>query len=250
MLQTSYRSTDAAPTNKVEMLNEYCSNEVVPSETMAHPIECDPKENPFNVLYVRTGDIPSGDTKMMYDLGLTHVAVSGQLAAGNVIGDLWVTYEVELKKPLIASNVTSSSLAGSLDVTGTMTGNTLFSGTKTQFGTMTISSTGNAFYLPKGSVGTWLVCVHLKPTTNFTAVSWAVPTFADCTGGIAINASGDTIYSSTVAGTSPTAADCFIVFAIRVTSPTVQPYVTLATPTLGGTVSDTTVLVTPFSARF
>lgn len=106
MLQTSYRSNDTAPSNKVELLNEFWSNEVVPTEPMAHPIECDPKENPFNVQYVRSGAVPSGDTSLMYDLGVTHVAVSGCQVDGKVLGDLWVTYEIELKKPLVASNST------------------------------------------------------------------------------------------------------------------------------------------------
>ena len=47
----------------------------------------------------------------MYDLGVTHVAVSGQQANDVVLGDLWVTYEVELKKPILYSNVTSPGVA-------------------------------------------------------------------------------------------------------------------------------------------
>lgn len=42
MMQTSYRSTDSPPSSKAELLNEYWSGEAVPSETFAHPIECDP----------------------------------------------------------------------------------------------------------------------------------------------------------------------------------------------------------------
>lgn len=110
MMQTSYRATDTSPSSKLEMLNEYWSCESVPSETMAHPIECNPKENPFNVQYVRTGSVPVGDSKLLYDLGITTVAVSGQATGGTVLGDLWVTYDVELKKPLLKSNVTTDTL--------------------------------------------------------------------------------------------------------------------------------------------
>lgn len=105
MLQTSYRATDTTPTTKVELLNEYWSTEVVPSETVAHPIECNPSENPFNVQYIRgTDTIPTGDSLLMYDLGRTYVATSGQQTDGIVLGDLWVTYEIELKKPVLYSN--------------------------------------------------------------------------------------------------------------------------------------------------
>lgn len=105
MMQTSYRASDEAPIDKVEMMNEFWASESVPSETFIHPLECDPKENPFNVHYIRNDAPPVADSLMMYDLGRTYIATNGQLAAGNVLGDLWVTYEVELKKPLIRSNV-------------------------------------------------------------------------------------------------------------------------------------------------
>lgn len=107
MMQTSYRSNDTAPSSKSELLNEYWSGEAVPSETFAHPIECNPAENPFNVQYVRRTGVPTGDNQLFYDLGVTHVATQGQLQSGNVLGDIWVTYEVELKKPIVASNVTA-----------------------------------------------------------------------------------------------------------------------------------------------
>lgn len=111
MLQTSYRSNDSPPSNKAELLNEYWSGESVPADTFAHPIECNPAENPFNVQYVRSGDVPPGDNQLFYDLGVTHLCTQGQLAANNNLGDLWVTYEVELKKPIVASNVTSDTLS-------------------------------------------------------------------------------------------------------------------------------------------
>lgn len=105
MFQTTYRSSDSVPTSKIEMLNEYCANETVPSESLAHPIECDPKENPFQVMYVRGQNPPTGDSVLLYDLGVTHIATSGQQVSGKVLGDVWVTYEVEFKKPVVTSNV-------------------------------------------------------------------------------------------------------------------------------------------------
>jgi hypothetical protein len=108
MLQTSYRATDAPPDSKRELLNEYWSTETSPAETTCHPIECNPSENPFNIQYVRQTDVPSGDNLLLYDLGRTYVATSGQQADGVTLGDLWVTYEVELKKPVLYSNVTVS----------------------------------------------------------------------------------------------------------------------------------------------
>jgi len=95
MMQTTYRATESAPLDKLEMLNEYWSSEGAPNTSFVHPVECNPRENPFEVHYVRTGT-PS-DNLLWYDLGTTYIATQGMLADDNVIGDLWVTYEVELK---------------------------------------------------------------------------------------------------------------------------------------------------------
>lgn len=110
MMQTSYRASDTPPMNKLEMLNEYCASESVPSEQFVHPIECDPKENPFMVHYIRNTVPPVGEPLMSYDLGKTFIATQGQLADDNVLGDLWITYEVELKKPLLTSAVVYSDI--------------------------------------------------------------------------------------------------------------------------------------------
>lgn len=143
MMQTSYRSTDSPPSNKAELLNEYWSGEAVPSETFAHPIECDPKENPFNVQYVRTGAVPDGDSSLIYDLGVTHVCTQGQLAANNTLGDIWVTYEVELKKPVVTSNVTTRTKVGMLTAYAPSFTTGLLSGTRSTRGNLSLTASSN-----------------------------------------------------------------------------------------------------------
>lgn len=166
MLQTSYRATDVPPTSKVEMLNEYCSNEVVPSDTMAHPIECDPKENPFNVQYVRTSAIPAGESTLLYDLGQTHLAVSGCQTDGNTIGDLWVTYEVELRKPLVASNVTTSVYSGfGQAISPSLPSNVFGTTIATCTGSLPATLLGQTIVFPKGYVGKYLVTAYVGGNT-------------------------------------------------------------------------------------
>lgn len=165
MMQTSYRANDTAPISKSELLNEYWSGEAVPSETFAHPIECNPAENPFNVQYVRRGDIPSGDNQLFYDLGVTHVCTQGQLADGNNLGDVWVTYEVELKKPIVASNVTAmtTSYAGKAE-TPLATIASLFGGLQRQYGSMSIRGVGNSLVWDYPSSGTYILSISLTGT--------------------------------------------------------------------------------------
>lgn len=105
MLQTTYRATDASPSTKVEMMNEYWAVEGVPSTDIVHGLECDPKENPFSVHYVRSAGVGATDNLLMYDLGKTFLATQGQTTNGVVLGDLWATYEIELIKPVITDSL-------------------------------------------------------------------------------------------------------------------------------------------------
>lgn len=183
MFQTSYRSTDSPPASKIEILNEYWANEVVPFETAAHPIECDPKENPFEVHYVRTGSISSGDY-LLYDLGRTFVATSG-MQSTNVVGDFWVTYEVELKKPLITSDVTHGSTSYSgVFIGGTYSTTDYFNGPVTTLGSLPLTLSGRTITFPKGTpVGRYLITCTLVPVTTFTGglAFDAVSIFTNCT---------------------------------------------------------------------
>jgi len=166
MMQTSYRSNDSAPSSKAELLNEYWSGEAVPSETFAHPIECDPAENPFNVQYVRTGNLPSSDNQLFYDLGVTHLCTQGQLATDNTLGDLWVTYEVELKKPVVSSNVTSRTKYANLTAY-TPTNTDIFGGNIVTSGNIALERTANnKLRIPSGSRGSYVVTVMMGVVTT------------------------------------------------------------------------------------
>lgn len=190
ILQTSYRASDTPPTTKVEMLNEYWSTESVPSETFAHPIECNPAENPFNVLYVKGADVPvpAGDSSLLYDLGTTHLATSGQQVAGTVLGDLWVTYEVELKKPILASNTTSHTFlyTSYANQNAPTTGNPFGSGTST-IGNIPAAFSARTITLPAYSYGEFFIVVRYvgaglsglvatgtSVVTNCALVPWSV----------------------------------------------------------------------------
>lgn len=181
MLQTSYRSNDSPPNDKNEVLNEYWSSEAVPSEAFCHPIECDPKENPFNVQYVRTDAVPAGDSKLLYDLGQTHLCVSGQQADDTVLGDLWCTYEVELKKPIVESNVTSLARSCDLYYTGTMTSASFFNGTVNRRGGLECTANVKTLSFPPLLTGVFLVTFEVLASTTFSAIDLSGPlTLTNC----------------------------------------------------------------------
>lgn len=101
VMGTNYNVTQPAFTNKAEMEQYEFSCSTRPSASLIHPIECAPKEAPLDNLYIRTGAVPSGQSAQFYDLGLFQIATVGMQAAA-VIGEIWVTYDVELCKPRIA----------------------------------------------------------------------------------------------------------------------------------------------------
>lgn len=184
MIQTSYRATEAQPASKVEMMNEYWAAESAPNEAFCHPIECDPKENPFNVQYVRSGALPATENQLMYDLGRTFVATSGQPAIGNVVGDLWVSYEVELKKPQIASAVADSPTYFTVSVQPTISTTAWFGTLSTQqrsSGTLRCTASNNTLTFPKGTTGWFLVVVKISASANFTAADLSgAPVVTNC----------------------------------------------------------------------
>jgi len=98
-IATDYDAIDAAYTDKRSMLNTMFSSSNKPSQTFIHPIECKKSINPLSLQYIRTElSAPANTDIRMYDLGNTYVATEGMQAATGNVGELWVTYEVELFK--------------------------------------------------------------------------------------------------------------------------------------------------------
>lgn len=177
MIQTSYRATEAAPSSKVEMMNEYWATEARPSEPFIHPIECDPKENPFNVQYVRNSSVSSTENVLMYDLGVTTVATTGCPADGNVLGDLWCTYEIELKKPKIANVTTETALSASNYAQGSLSGASIWAVSSASGSS--IPGVGNAssgLSIGRDVQGTYLLAVTLGGAASIASSSIAYGT--------------------------------------------------------------------------
>lgn len=95
---TQYNSYEAPLTTKQEMENYWNSKSCKPSCNLLHGVECSQFENPISVLYTSNGTPTVGDIRM-YDLGIFNIATQGGQAANIVLGELWVTYDVEFLKP-------------------------------------------------------------------------------------------------------------------------------------------------------
>lgn len=95
---TIYNSVNPAFTSKQQMENYEFAKSCKPSEDQVFPVECAHGENPVEQLYTRDTAVPVGADPRLYDLGTFQLATVGSQAAA-VIGELWVSYTVELYKP-------------------------------------------------------------------------------------------------------------------------------------------------------
>lgn len=99
MMSTDYDVADDPPEDKRVMLNAEFSNSSKPSCTFIHPIECKRSQSSQNILYTRSAKaVPSGFDQRLYDFARFNIATEGMQAAGGVLGELWITYEIELFK--------------------------------------------------------------------------------------------------------------------------------------------------------
>lgn len=104
----NYNVYEAEPTSKSQLLNTIFAQSTVPSEDCNFAIECEPSQTVTGgLLYVRGGTPAAGDLRL-YDLGNFYLATNGMSADNVKMGELWISYEIELYKPQLPSN----SIAG------------------------------------------------------------------------------------------------------------------------------------------
>lgn len=118
MMAFDYTSSSTGFPNKITLLNEMWSVDAKISETIIMPVECSERFSTQRNLFVRgpnqigmsyLGGAANGTTAQLfdarvYDLGQLVVATSGLQGATVRIGELWVTYEIELLKPRLSSS--------------------------------------------------------------------------------------------------------------------------------------------------
>lgn len=242
MLQTSYRANDAAPGSKAEMLNEYWSSEGSPSEAFCHPIECDPKENPFDVHYVRTKPVAGADSLLLYDVGTLFLATSGMPDDNNVVGDLWVTYEVELSKPVVVTNI-SDNVESTLHAVASPVPGNWFAGTTTSTGAIEATFGGQVLNFPVGLVGTFLIVVRIQASTTFSAIDLSgAPSYTDC-----VSAPADATGSSynRVVASGGTVSNGYYCAGVKITNPGVVAKVVFPNGTWTGTAANAFCTIVP-----
>jgi len=108
-LSTQYRASQTLPTTKLLVLQEDYASDCKASRDMVHLVECDPKQNIFSRRYVRNTAVPAGEIQEEFDLGTTSISTSGFQGTSVNAGELWITYEIRLSKPIFQQGVLNSS---------------------------------------------------------------------------------------------------------------------------------------------
>ena len=125
ILATQYNAGQPAFLNKISMENTEFSQSCKPSQAVLHPIECARSQSVLSELYVRGGAVPATEDVKTYDFADFYIASVGvPTAAANTpinLGELWVSYEIALLKPVIASSAGTYVDSGWLHYTSTQT---------------------------------------------------------------------------------------------------------------------------------
>lgn len=102
VLSAQYNASAPAFTNKVAMENTAHAISAKPSSNIVYGVECKNSLTPYNEYFVRTSDTLS-TSDILEDLCTVYLALAGLSAttypAGTVIGELWITYDIELLEP-------------------------------------------------------------------------------------------------------------------------------------------------------
>ena len=102
IMATQYNPGQDPFGDKQQMLEYDLAMSGKTTQSMLHGVECDPsKLSGSTGKYIRTAPIPAGSDIKTYDLGTLNIAISNVPAtyANQSLGELWVSYTVELRKP-------------------------------------------------------------------------------------------------------------------------------------------------------
>lgn len=179
-MATDYDVLDTNYQSKRDMLNSEFSSSNKPSCTIIHPIECKTSLSPMRLQYVRTSQVyPAGSDGRMYDLGNFFIATEGMQSGGGTIGELWVTYEIELYKQQlgIITYADHYTIINPLN-TAWLLGNTISTNSNLG-GSINTAGTIYSFH-PATSSGKFLVTYYLGSSAAAVAVGNIALTYTNC----------------------------------------------------------------------
>jgi len=231
IVATNYNPVAANYINKQEMLESEYATDAKISEDISHPIECARRQTPVSHLYIRTGAVPAGGTAQLFDFCNVQIATQGVAALNSTVGEIWISYECTLYKPLLQGGLAGNDLLADKWQLLACTGGTNPLGTTHTLVTgsnlgCTINTTGTTITFPTFvEFGNFLVMIRWIGTS----AACTVPVFTSngntfltvwCSGA-AVDANNNA--NSTTTNSTPTFHACFLL-NIPETNPNFPPY--------------------------
>lgn len=111
-----YNAASEPFTSKAQMENSDFAISARIDKSIMYGIEC--KDLANNNLFIRSQDISSNVPLTSTDVGLLQIALQtgGGVPANSVIGELWVSYDIDLMRPHISTESAGGALFGQLKV--------------------------------------------------------------------------------------------------------------------------------------
>lgn len=101
VVATNYNSVDPPYQNKSQMENSQFGKSVRTSQSVNHYVECSNQETALSThRYTRSQPVPSNQDARLYDLAQFSIASVGSQGMNSNIGELWVSYDISLFKPI------------------------------------------------------------------------------------------------------------------------------------------------------
>jgi len=165
IMATEYNALANRFVNKQQMENTQYVTSAKPSHSFLHPIECARSQTPTELLYVRPTQsaVLPGDARL-YDLGNFQFATQGNQVDGDVIGELWITYDIVFYKPVLTQSISSMQYAhfNLQDVQASITAGSGLSppGQDVHNDLQVTIDSGGIVHLPPGSQGYYFLLVR------------------------------------------------------------------------------------------
>lgn len=168
VVATDYDVLDPPYTNKIEMENSEFATSGNTAVSLMHPVECKRAERAQTLYNVRSGAVPSNDSARFYDFCNVYVATAG-CTAGQVVGELWITYDITFYKPQLSGGLLGRTL---LSYNATSTSSVT---TATPFGG-TLSVAPNSNFTPTFSLTDITFPANLNGATFLVVLYWTAST--------------------------------------------------------------------------
>lgn len=194
---TQYDVAVPSPVNKQQVDQLQFTTSCKPSLSMIHPIECARNESPVVVLSTRNGPQATNTDIRLYDFANTYVYTTGVQGTSVNLGELWISYDVELIKPQLGASADQAdhySSNGSGVTAGTYFGTVIPSASATSDLGTTLTNTTVTF--PSSFTGNVLILYTITGNANTATTS---PTWTPSAGAAVLNgllASADYKFSS------------------------------------------------------